>query len=298
MTNTEEKKARIRPSTIAERRALRNLIDETAAEIRRLVSEGHEVTLILDVDHVLIDGRSDDIFELLDHDLSGYFAYEERLLLQVANEGPWTTLARRCGEPGFQQTQVVVTARSTYTSFRALQFTLHRGIPIAYHYSVGSQSKAESYRLVLEAAFREGRKSFVFMVDDGERHCRDFERVAEEMGVTENSKAILSPRIRHYDFAQLQAHYQAVMDPERTSLFHLHEGSIPGIRGPRYTFLVAPRGRLELRDMLEGMMEDARREAIVSGCREQLEKIAKQQVPQETVTTELLYEIWQLLQGP
>lgn len=282
----------MKKSTIPELRAMRSLTQSIERKIEQLTKDGWLVHIIFDLDHVLVDGRSDDIFAMLGNNLENYYLYEERMLLQPPYEGPWGQLARRCGK--LHQTQDVITARSTFTTFRALLYIVVNDIPVRWLYGVGSAAKTESYRIALDN-FKDKDKSFIFVVDDSERHISDFKRVAAELGMTERTEAILSPRIRLYSEEDLKAHYAAVMDPTQTKIFHVHEGSIPGEAGARYTFQVTPRGRKDFRDLLNGMVNEARKEAIVNSCRDELEAIAKRDEPNEPLTVDRLYDIWLLL---
>jgi hypothetical protein len=288
-------------STVPELLAMRSLVDNTIERIAKLVREGYYVALILDVDHVLTDGRSDDIYKKMTElyptkkeALNAYFAYESRLLLQIAHDGPWARVARKCGQ--LHQEQFIVTARSTLTSVRALNYALHHDLDVSWHYSVGSQSKKPSYRVALEDVFREHAKAFVFMIDDGETHCEDFRQITMELGLAENTEAIHSPRIRHYTGEELEAHYLAVMDPTRTGLFYIHEGSVPGKPGPRYSFVVCANGRKDYRRIHEKIVEQAKWQAIVENNRDELEAIAKAEMPDAPITDALLYQIAELLQ--
>jgi len=285
----------LRQSTVQELRDIRELVAKTERKIADLVRDGWHVEIFWDFDHVLMDGRSDDIFELVGKNMVAYYRYEERMLTQLPHNGPWARVARRCGS--LHQTQSVITARATYTLPRAHTFVLMRDIHLRRLLAVGSQPKTGSYRVTMQEAFADNPKTFIFMVDDGEHHVRNFNEVAEEMGVTDRTEAILSPRIRLYTFEDLEEHYRAVMDPTRTEIFHIHEGCVPGVAGPRYTFQVAPRGREAYRELLEGMMEKARMEAIVCSCRDELEEISRRDDPGQPMTVERLYDIWKLLQN-
>lgn len=281
-------------STLSELMDMRSLVNNTVERIKQLVREGYYVVLFLDFDFVIIDGRSEDIYHLVDRNLVKYSAYEKRMLLQKAYDGAWADVARSCGT--LYQELGIITARSTFTSLRALNHVVHHGLNVSFHNSVGSQKKTLSYRIALEQLKREQKKFFVFMVDDGKHHCDDFTEVAADLGLSDCTEAIRSPQIRHYSLEDLQAHYEAVMDPKRKGIFILHEGRVPGLPGPRYEFVVCASGLADYRKAYEDIVFRARREAIVEDCRAELEAIARTDNPDTPITDERLYRIWELLQ--
>ena len=98
----------IQPSAAKELRSCQALVRRTERDIRRLIKAGKKVHVIWDVDHVLVSGRSEDAFGALGFNVEKYFTYEERLITQILEDGPWVPLARKCGE--LQMSQDIVTA--------------------------------------------------------------------------------------------------------------------------------------------------------------------------------------------
>ena len=286
----------IERSTTQELMAIRSLKERIIAKIQGLKRQDYYISIIWDADHVLIEGRSDDIFEML-QDLDAYFNYEERLMNQPAYHGQWMDVAVRCGQ--LHDIQFVVTARSTYTSPRITNFLIKNRLPVAFHYSVGSQPKSGSYRAAIkETVKRAGsKKCFIFMVDDGEHHCKDFLAVAAEMNMADCVEAVWAPRIRKYTQDELSRHYEAVMDPTKTEPFIITEGKVPGVEGPRYSFLVTPDGKGAWSDMVDRFYESVRARAIIADCREELENIARTEFPDHVITDDFLIDIWRIRYG-
>ena len=183
------------PSTPWEVRRCKAMVRMTGRRIRRLVEAGKKVHLIWDVDHVLVSGRSDDAFGLLGFKVEKYFTYEERLITQILEDGPWVPLARTCGS--LQMSQDIVTARSSFLAMRVVLFLLHHDLPIRWQLFVGHQPKSESYRIILKS-FEKDPDMHVFSIDDAKKHNDAFDAVAAELGMSDRCHSVLAPQVRRY----------------------------------------------------------------------------------------------------
>ncbi len=272
------------PSTPWEVRRAAALVRMTGRRIRRLAEAGKKVHVIWDVDHVLVSGRSEDAFGLLKFDVEKYFAHEERLLLEILEDGPWLRLARACGT--LFQSQDVVTARSSFLALRVTFFLVQHQLPIRWQLFVGHQSKAESYRIILKS-FEKDPDMHVFSVDDAKKHNDAFDAIAAELGMSARCHSVLAPQIRRHTQEDLEYEIAQIM---RVS------GAEPKIIPPRVHVAgaynryvrVVPDARKIISDMLWNGSRQAEDRAFIDQHRAALEKLAAEHFPGQPITDELL----------
>ena len=285
-------------STPEEIAACAALVSRTEQEIERLVAEGKKVHLIWDVDHVLVSGRSDDVFAALGYDVPKYFAFEERLAFECMSDGPWARLARRCGEKTRHQSQDIVTARSSFLSLRVMMWLLMNGyIDIRWQLFVGHQSKAESYRIILKS-FERDPDVHVFMVDDGAKHVEAFKQVAAELGMSDRTVGILSPQIRQYDEAEIKREAEAVLGyaGDKPAFITVRD-RVLGEDNGRY-LTVTPDPFQSIRRALLSEHMDLHKEATVEQHRKTLEAFSDDVTPGQPKTVEHLFFLHELLRSP
>ncbi len=286
------------PSTPEELRACERLIRAKELRIRRLVAAGKKVHIIWDVDHVLVSGRSDDAFGVLGYDVRKYFQLEERLVTQPLEWGPWAPLANRCGEPGLQTSQDIVTARSSFLALRVMFFLLMQGsgIPIRWQLFVGHQPKSDSYRIILQS-FLKDPDTHIFCVDDAKKHVDAFIAVAAELGMTDRCHGVLAPQIRRYDEAEVRREIDGVLSAtgDRPTLIEVSPRRPD--RMERYVQVV-PDPAKAMRTMLMGASMEAHMRATVDRYRETLEKFSDEVAPGQPKTDERLYALFEMLREP
>lgn len=247
-------------STREECNAVTQLINDTEAKILKLIAEGKKVHFIWDVDHVLVSGRSDDVFKLGGNDVVSYREYENRQFLQVLGAGPWGRFAGRCGQ--LFHSQDIVTARAGFPALRVMNYCLYHGLDIREMLFVGSQPKAESYRVILNHFQKDTKHDwFVFMVDDTESHIVSFNKIVVELGIESSTEAILSPRLRRYTEEELAKHHSEVMDMTKHEPYYASDGTNDGRK-----FLVTPNPRKSMKEMLTEELEETSKEV---GARDQ-----------------------------
>ncbi len=281
-------------STRLERRACRRLIKTLEQTIVMLASQGKRVHIIWDVDHVLVSGRSDDAFALLGFDVKKYFTYEERLLTEPLEAGPWAAFAARCGE--LHVSQDIVTARSSYLALRVTFFLITRGLPMRWQLFVGHQPKTESYRIVL-SSFKKDADMCVINIDDAAKHCQAFDAVAAELGMAERCMSILSPQMRDYDDAELRRELDLVMAERDTAPYVAPVRGHARDRMGRYV-QVTPDPLGTLQRMFRDVSLTAHKESMVSQHRPELEALAKELMPGREPTVDNLYFLWDLVRQP
>lgn len=284
----------MRKSTLTELENARSLVKSTETEIIELVRQGHLVHMVFDFDHVLADGRSDDVFDLLGEVVESYHTYEDRLLLQAPYDGPWAETARKCGS--LHHSQDIATARTTYTPMRVMLYNAKHRIMVRRQLTGNDTSKIGAYEGIFKWASSDPRR-IVYVVDDSTRHIADCRRVAEEVGMGDRVRTILSPRIRLYTEEELRAHYEAVMDPNRKKPFILYEGALPGGKDYHYSFLVMPSGKIGFSDEIERMAERVREESAIADSRDELIAAARADNPTVPLTEERIQMVWRLLHG-
>lgn len=283
-------------STPEELQACKDLVDHTAREIAALRSLGKKVHVIWDVDRVLVSGRSDDVFTALGFSVEKYFEYEERLIAQRLEDGPWASLARACGRDRRHGSQDIVTARSSFLQLRVHHFLLNWRIPVRWMLAVGHQSKDDSYRIILKS-FLKDPDMHVFMVDDAQKHVDAFIAVAKELGMTDRCHAVLSPTVRTYDQEEIDREIALVLDPSITAPKALTVvPSGPGSYG-RHVMAV-PDGRTYMRAMFSAAGVDVHISATVNANREMLEKWADEVWPGKKHSDWRLYQLLQNLLPP
>ena len=183
-------------STPEELATCASIVSETERAAAALVAAGKKVHFIWDVDRVLVSGRSDDAFQLLGFDVAKYFTFEERLIAQRLEDGPWARLARmKFGE--LQSSQDIVTARSSFLAMRVMFWLIETRVDARWQLFIGHQPKSESYRIILQS-FLKDSDTHVFMVDDAEKHVVAFTKVAAELGISDRCHGIISPVVRDY----------------------------------------------------------------------------------------------------
>jgi DNA-binding CsgD family transcriptional regulator len=274
-------------STPEEIAACAALVSRTEEEIARLVAAGKKVHIIWDVDHVLVSGRSDDVFAALGYSVPKYFQYEERLMFERLEDGPWARLARR----GQHQTQDIVTARSSYLSLRVTYWLLEYRTTMRWQLFVGHQSKADSYRIILES-FKKDPEAVVYMIDDGAKNVDAFNRISAELGLSDRTVGILAPQIRRYDEAEIRAEAEAVIGyAGNQPCFVTAREYVVGEDMGRHP-LVVPNPLEAMRDAIRSKAHQSWKEGIVERHRATLEAFADDMhQPKDTDTLFFLYEL-------
>lgn len=285
------------PSTPEELQRSEDQVREVLSLIRRLRAEGKDVHLIWDVDRVLVSGRSDDAFAYLGFDVSRYFTHEERLFTNALEDGPFVKLARKCGEDGMHQTQDIVTARSSFLGLRVIFFLLFNWpININWMLQVGHQSKKDSYRIILEAC-RKNEKMHVISVDDAKKHNVDFDAAAAELGMSDRCHSILAHPVRNYTEEELRHEIDAVMAAEGSRPIFVE--TFDTSTGQRKRCVqVTPAARDTMRSMLHMISQRIHVQATVDRLREPLEAFARREMPDEPITDDLLYTVFNTLREP
>lgn len=270
--------------------AARRLVADTEAQIQQLVAAGKKVHIIWDVDHVLVSGRSDDVFAALGYSVPRYFEYEQRLMFERLEDGPWANLARRCGDEGWHQSQDIVTARSSYLSLRVTYWLLEWRVPIRWQLFVGHQSKADSYRIILES-FKKDPDAVVFMIDDGPKNVAAFNQVAAGLDLSDRVFGVLGPQVRKYDEAEIKAEAEVVTGyaGDNPCVVTVRQGQ-PGeySRCP----LVVPGALEAMRDAIRSMFFQSLEEGTVERHRTTLEAFADDVgQPKDTRTLYILHSL-------
>lgn len=235
----------------------------TEQEIRNLLNDGFHVHLILDVDGVLVSSRSDDVFELLGRDLRNYFEYEERLCMQPFEPGPWLSLVKKTFEWGV--TQEIVTARSGRSALRFNLFLLtwiKQWDLVGQVFSIGHQSKFESYRIMVERV-GEDPHTHIFLIDDSERNIAAFNEVVEQKEhMRSRLHAVHALPVRTYTKKELEAHVRAVLSPselcEPFSLLDEATGE---------SLIVVPEGFNWVQRGVSRMQKSVRHKAVQNGSK-------------------------------
>lgn len=283
------------PSDARELRRCKALVAWTERKIRRLVQRGKRVHVIWDVDHVLVSGRSDDAFGLLGFKVDKYFLYEERLVAQPLEDGPWARLARECGN--LHQTQDIVTARSSFLALRVMFFMLRNlGMPVRWQLFVGHQPKAESFRIILKS-FEKDPDVHIFCVDDVKKHVDAFNTVAAEIGMSERCHGVVALQVRDYSEDDLRHEIDGVMNPP---------GDDPYFVDPREWVIgksnrrvnVVPHPRNYINSAFQEANSKAHIRAIVNQHRAELERLADTMLPGEPKTDDNLLYIYERIGAP
>lgn len=282
------------PSGPRELRRVRALVRLTAYKIRKLVAVGRKVHIIWDVDSVLCSGRSDDAFAALGFDVNKYFVYEERLIAERLERGPWADLACRCGE--LQTSQDVVTARSSFLTMRVMFFLLSLRIPARWQLFVGHQSKAESYRIILKS-LEKALDTDIFCVDDGKKHIDAFNAMAAELRMAERCHGIISPQVRAYSEDELRHEVDAVMSASGNKPFFIRTYDTETGLVKRLAQVV-PEPHKYLRDIFVGGDIETMKGVVVGELRMELEKLADELAPGMPKTDNLLYMLFEMVRSP
>ncbi len=271
------------------------LVRQTETEIARLTTEGKRVHIIWDFDCVLTTPLSEDIFELVKYDLDKYFEYEARLSLSPPRPGIWLPLAKRVGE--LHTSQDIVTARSSFLAFRIMTFCMwHCGTNpsrwVRWILYLGHQSKADSFRIILES-FLKDSETLVYFIDDNPKHVEVFSEVSQRLGMAERTVGIIAPKIRDYTDEQLKWHYDAV-----TQTVGNCPALIPGTPGG-YTngFLTLPDGLTGVRNLILKSLQSAEQSGAIEKFGPLLEMTFKDEFPDEPITPGGLYYAFLLLKG-
>jgi hypothetical protein len=282
------------PSTPEELQRCQELVDETTERIRRLVASGKKVHVIWDIDHVLVSGRSDDAFGLLGYSVEMYFEYEERLITEILEDGPWIGLASACGQ--LQQSQDIVTARSSFPAMRVMAFLLQRRLPARWQLFVGHQPKSESYRIILKS-FEKDRDTHILSIDDARKHNDAFDAVVSELGMRDRAHSVFAPHVRRYTQEDLEYEIDRVMN---------NSSSEPYIVPPRVHVVgqhnryvrVTPNPREALSHMFWHASQTTDRRAIVEQHRHELETLSDELAPSKPKTDDWLFELYELVRSP
>lgn len=288
--------ALFQPSTAEELAACRYAVAGVEAQIAGLTAAGKRVHVIWDMDHVLVSGRSDDAFAVLGHNVDKYFVYEERLITTPLENGPWARLAHRCGE--LHQSQDIVTARSSLLAMRVHFWLIRnkRPVPTRWQLFVGHQSKADSYRIILES-FAKDPDVHVFMVDDAKKHVAAFEEVAARLGMADRCHGVLAPQVRSYDASEVIREVEAVLsaEGERPQVLAVTP-RVPGTYG-RYV-IVTPDPHKAVCEMFWKLSHGAEVKAVVDLHRDWLTEWAQETLPRDkTPDDDYLYGLYQLISG-
>lgn len=281
-------------STPRELRRSKALVRLVRRQVAALQKDGKKVHFIWDVDHVLVSGRSDDAFALLGFDVVKYFEYEERLVTQRLEDGPWAGLARECGQ--LHQSQDIVTARSSFLALRAIYFLLSGFIPSRWQLFVGHQPKDESYRIILKSFAKESG-THVFCVDDSAKHVEAFNKMALELGMSERCHGILSPQVRSYEQDALQHEVDSVMaksgpNPGWVRVFDPQTGQMTRM------IQVLPDPREALRRIFDGGVIDAHKKATVEEVRPSILEHAERHGLYQPKNDDEVYAIFELIREP
>ncbi len=282
------------PSTDEELQRCQGLVDEVTERIRLLVASGKKVHLIWDIDHVLVSGRSDDAFVLLGYDVERYFTYEERLITQILEDGPWIGLARKCER--LQQSQDIVTARSSFLAMRVMAFLLQRRLSVRWQLFVGHQPKSESYRIILKS-FEKDPDMHILCIDDAKRHNEAFDAIAEELGMRGRCQSVLAPQIRLYTQKELEYELERVMTAPSQEPY-IVPPQAHTIGGHNRYVLVTPDARKALSQMFWQAGRSADQRAIVEQHRCELEKLSEELAPEKPITDDWLYWLYELVRSP
>lgn len=286
----------IEPSSPRELRRMAALVRLTRLRIKKLVAQGKRVHIIWDVDYVLCSGRSEDAFSLLGLDVGKYFTYEERLIAERLEAGPWLGLALSCGESGMQASQDVVTARSSFLALRAIYFLLSWRIPVRWQLFVGHQSKAESYRIILKS-FEKDPDTHVFCVDDGKKHVDAFQSVAKELGMGERCHGVLSPQVREWNEDELGHEVEAVMaasgkEPAFMRVYNTATGAV------KRMVPIVPNPLEHLRGVFGDQHSEVWKKTVVEEMRPELEKFAREVMPGRVPTDDELFMLYEMVREP
>lgn len=286
----------IEPSTPRELRHVAALVRLTKFRIKKLASQSKRVHIIWDVDYVLCSGRSDDAFSLLGFDVAKYFTYEERLIAERLEAGPWLWLARACGDCGLQTSQDVVTARSSFLALRAIYFLLSWKIPVRWQLFVGHQSKAESYRIILKS-FEKDPDMHIFCVDDGKKHIDAFQSLAKELGMGERCYGVLSPQIREWSEDELRHEVYAVMaasgdGPVFMRVHNTDNGTI------KRMVPIVPNPLEHLSNIFDDQHSEVWKKTVVEELRLELEKFARGVMPGRIATDDDLFMLYEMVREP
>ena len=281
-------------STRIERLACQRLVRQTEREILRRIERGEKVHVIWDMDHVLVSGRSDDAFALLGFDVNKYFTYEERLLVEPLEPGPWTGLAQRLSRSS--ATQDIVTARSSFLAMRVMFFLVCQMINVRWQLFVGHQPKTESYRIILRSIEKDPTVH-VYCIDDAAKHIDAFNVVATELGLTSRCHGIIAPQIRLHSEDELQREIKGVMRDDATDTYFV---DVHPHRKRRYArqVVITPKPRDAVKAMMIGGGLDAHKRAVVAGLRPQLETFADQMLPGKPKTVDTLFFLYELVREP
>lgn len=266
--------------------------------IRRIVEHhllhGKKVHFVWDVDHVLVSGRSDDAFALLGYDVDKYFTYEERLLFEPLEPGPWAGLAMECGD--LHHTQDIVTARSSYLAMRVMYFLIAKKILTRWQLFVGHQSKRESFRIILDS-LKQDADTFIIYVDDAQKHVETFRALTEELGMADRCLGVLAHQVREYSEDELRHEISEVSrgkgsTPFLVRVFCSETGLV------KRQVQVTPDPAKSLREMFwEGFFRH-HRDAVIQESRPQLLKMAKELMGIEWPTDDQLYLLWDITRQP
>ncbi|WKZ29094.1 MAG: hypothetical protein QY323_00015 [Patescibacteria group bacterium] len=274
------------PSTSEELQACADFVQSVREDVRRLVASGKKVHFVWDVDHVLAAGRSDDVFSHLKFAVPEYFRYEERLITQLLEKGPWAELARECGTEGMQVSQDVVTARSSFLAMRVMFFLLEHRIPIRWQLFVGHQPKADSYRIILKW-FEKDPDMHIFSVDDAKKHNDAFDAIAAELGMSERCRSILGPQVRRYVPEDIAYEAEHVLKATGHVPIVLHPRTRDGLDYMRFV-RVTPDPYVTMANMLWRASAPPDERAFVEENRDTLERLVDEMCPDRKKTDALL----------
>lgn len=283
-----------RQSTAEEVREAQAIVDRTREFIRELSRQGKKVHIVWDIDHVLVSGRSDDIFGLLGFSVERYFQYEERLITECLEPGLWLDLARKESESNV--TQDLVTARSSFLALRVSYFLLRYRLSMRWQLFVGHQSKGESYRIIL-SSFAKDPNTVILNIDDAVKHIDAFYKVAAELNMQDRCVGILAPQIRLYDTDELMREIDAVLNKDSKSPY-LAAIRIEDPCGKNRTIQVTPDPYTTLLHMFQGADIEIYKLAIVEQHRAVLEKLADQLAPTKEKTNDLFFMLYELMREP
>ena len=279
-------------STHEEVAGANKLVASIEEQIKALIEQGRKAHIIWDFDFVLASGVSDDVFSLAKFDLKKYFEYEARLSMSVPKPGIWLPLADQIGK--LHTSQDIITARSSFLAYRVMMFCMWFGENpfewVRWVLYIGHQSKADSFKIILDS-FKKDEQFSVFFVDDNPKHIDTFNGVSQEIGMSDRTFGVVSPKIRAYDEEQLKMHYDSVMNAV---------GDVPTITpgypgGVQNGFIVFPNGIKGFRKMCLDSFFTSEREGALNTFNPILETALKIEFPDLPATPENLHFMYNFL---
>lgn len=283
-----------RPSSAEEIQEVNAFTRKVHEFIQELMDQGKKVHIIWDVDHVLVSGRSDEIFTLLGFNVAKYFQYEERLITEMLEPGPWANLAKQTCTWGI--TQDIVTARSSFLALRVTYFLLSQRLRMRWQLFVGHQSKAESYRIIL-SSFAKEPNTIIISIDDAVKHVDAFHKIVTELHMQDRCIGVLAPKLHRYSEAELKKEIDLVLSPDATEPFRAEVRLDPPGENNRI-IMVTPNAQEVLQRMFFYSSLEMYKQSVVAQHRLELEQLADELLPGKEKTNERLFALYELVREP